>query len=121
MTTLEVGCIEPPIYDCQKANQVQSNLKRLDTWNAQDFKAKKFNKVNKKFDDSETSLLETDSEERENIPEDRFLILGFNQGQVVIYNIFKFDIPISRHEVCRNKILMIREVRSLKMYLIYDD
>ena len=37
------------------------------------------------------------------------------------YNIFKCDIPISRHDVCRNKILMIREVVRLKMHLVYDE
>ena len=70
--------------------------------------------------DSETSLLETDTEERENIPEDRFMIMGFDRGQCVIYNIFKFDIPISRHSVSRCKILMIREVRNTKMHVFYD-
>ena len=78
MSTFEVGCIEPPIYDCQKANQVQSDLKRLDTWKDTDFKADRDFKLNKHYESSETSMLETDSEERTNIPEDRFLILGFN-------------------------------------------
>ena len=96
-------------------------MKRLDTWKEKHFKSKRDIRSKNVVEESDTSLLETDSEERENIPEDRFMIMGFDRGQVVIYNIFKFDIPISRHEVSRNRISMIREVRITKMHLIYDD
>lgn len=79
----------------------------------------------KDYDESEasddTSLLETDPEEREAIPEDMYLILGFHRGQIITYNIFKCDVPISRQEVCRNKILMIREVLANKTYVVFDD
>ena len=47
--------------------------------------------------------------------------MGFDRGQIVTYNIFKCDIPISRHDVCRSKILMIREILSLKMHIVYDE
>ena len=31
MTTFEIGCLEPPHFDCQKAIQTTVNLKRQDT------------------------------------------------------------------------------------------
>ena len=68
-----------------------------------------------------TSLLETDPEEREAIPEDMYLILGYHRGQVITYNVYKCDVPIARHEVCRNKVLMIREVLTMKMFVVFDD
>ena len=47
--------------------------------------------------------------------------MGFHRGQLIVYNIYKLDVPIARHEVCRAKILMIREVLPFKMHLVYDE
>lgn len=55
-------------------------MKRLDTWYEGESDEKKPDKTVKSVDDSDTSLLETDSEERERVPEDAFLIIGFNRG-----------------------------------------
>lgn len=38
-------------------------------------------------------MLETDSEELAMAPEDLWMMMGYNRGMVVIFNIHKFDIP----------------------------
>ena len=73
-------------------------------------------------EDEETSLLETDPEIAEISRDDRYLIMGFDQGQVVIMDIKNLNEGlISRHDVCRHKILMIREIASFDLHLIYDE
>lgn len=32
MTTFEIGCHEPPYYDCHKAVQIVSEIERQDTY-----------------------------------------------------------------------------------------
>ena len=136
VSSFEIGCIEPPRYDCRNAFK-QQGIKRQKTYNdkkekraKQKIKAKKATFANKK-DDSEsvvadstvsdsTSLLETDPEENEVAPEDMWMILGCHRGLVVIYNIHKFEIPQCRYDVCRAEITMIREVYPLKLHLFYD-
>lgn len=48
-------------------------------------------------------------------------MLGFNKGQIVIYDIKNFDSFIARYEVCRKKILMIREVLEQSVHVIYEE
>lgn len=48
-------------------------------------------------------------------------MLGFNKGQIVIYDINNFDSFIARYEVCRKKILMIREVLEQSVHVIYEE
>ena len=66
-------------------------------------------------------MLETDPEEAEMAPDDLWMILGFHRGLVVIYNIYKFDIPHCRYDVCKAEIKMIREVYPHKLHLFYDE
>ena len=48
--------------------------------------------------------------------------MGFHRGQIIIYNVHKFDCPQARYEICKNQILMIREIQGdEKMYAVYDD
>ena len=48
--------------------------------------------------------------------------MGFDQGQVAIMDIKNIERGlISRHEVCRYKILMIREIVSFDLHLIYEE
>ena len=47
---------------------------------------------------------------KRNLPEDLYLMLGFNKGQLIIYDVLRFDTFLARYEVTRHKIEMIREV-----------
>ena len=53
-------------------------------------------------------------------PEDLWMMMGYNRGMVVIFNIHKFDIPQCRYDVCRAEITMIREVYPHRLHLFYD-
>lgn len=67
-------------------------------------------------------MLETDEEERATQPEDTYMIMGFKRGQIVIFNVFNFDYPLARYEICRNSILVVRELAGAdKMYIAYDE
>jgi len=66
-------------------------------------------------------MLQTDSEELELAPDDIFFMMGYHRGMVVVYNIYKFDIPLCRYDICRAEIKMIREVLPVKGYLFYDE
>ena len=111
--------IEPSRFDCSRITHETTEIKRQDTIYGD--KPSKDHAIYTDNDTDETSMLETDPEERDNCLEDGYLVMGFHRGQIVIYNIYKMDMLMSRHEVCRNKILCIREVVNLKMYLVYDD
>ena len=37
VSTVEVGCIEPPRYDCQRPNYNAANIQRQDTWYGKKF------------------------------------------------------------------------------------
>ena len=47
--------------------------------------------------------------------------MGFHRGQLIVYNIYRMEVPVARHEVCRAKILKIREILPFKMHLVYDE
>jgi len=50
------------------------------------------------------------------------MIMGFKRGQIVIYNVFNFDYPLARYEICRNSILVVREIAGEDhRYIAYDD
>ena len=67
-------------------------------------------------------MLETDAENVDTTLEDRYIIMGFDQGQVIIFDVTMLDNGlISRHYVCRNKILMIREIEKFGLYLFYEE
>ena len=53
--------------------------------------------------------------------DDKYIMLGFNKGQIVIYDMKNFDNFLARYEVCRNKILMIREVLQQSIHIIYEE
>ena len=65
-------------------------------------------------------MLSTDSDEVDMAPDDLWMIMGYHRGMVLIYNIHSFDIPHCRYDVCREEIIMIREVESEKLHLFYD-
>ena len=54
-------------------------------------------------------------------PEDKYLIIGCDLGLIVTYLISDLNCLISRHDVCRSKILMIREDVKDKNYLVYEE
>lgn len=130
MSTFEIGCIEPPRFDCRNAFQktamkrqqhfvdkktIKKNLMKRNAGAAMSSDSIHTGSVSES-----TSLLETDPEEIEIAPEDNWMIVGFHRGMVVIYNIHKFDIPQCRYDVCRAEIIMIREVYQHKLHLFYD-
>ena len=132
MSTFEIGCIEPPRFDCRNAFQKtaikrqqqvidkKTTKKNLQKRNTMGGPAMSSESIGTGSISESTSLLETDPEEIEIAPEDNWMIVGFHRGMVVIYNIHKFDIPQCRYDVCRAEITMIREVYQHKLHLFYD-
>ena len=58
----------------------------------------------------------------EDLGEDRYLITGFDQGQVIFFDIKQLDAGmISRYDISRHKILQIREIPKLGLYLFYEE
>lgn len=53
--------------------------------------------------------------------EDRYLLLGLESGQIIIYDVQNLKKIYARYEMANSSLRKVTEVASLKLYVALDD